>query len=88
MTVTQNYLARLKQLEYRAKYGKDLAEAVKCNFCEDSGVVILKEQVDDALSDFVYRCICNAGQKRKEAWPVVAAYKVMHHRPALFADAE
>jgi hypothetical protein len=88
ITLTSRFLAKLKQLEYRSKYG-DLEVRYKCGICQDSGVVILEEQVDDQLAQYVYRCLCQAGQRREEkVWPLVPAAKVVSQRSALFADAE
>jgi len=71
-------------MEARAKNGgKELAEKPKCNVCNDTGAVMLKEQVDDQIAQYVYRCICQAGQKRQEAWPVVPAAKVVAFVPRL-----
>ena len=84
ITLSPVYLARLKQLEYRAKNGgKDLVERAKCNICQDNGIITLREQVDDQIMPFIYRCICQAGQKRQEAWPVVPAAKVVAFVPRL-----
>lgn len=83
ITLSPAFLARLKLLEYRAKYG-DMEIKPKCSFCRDRGFVILQEQEDDHLGKYVYRCLCQAGQQRKEAWPVVPAAKIIHHRLALF----
>lgn len=89
ITLSPVYLAKLKQLEYRAKHGKELEEKPKCNICRDTGAVFLKEQIDDQLAQYVYRCICQAGQKRQEAWPVVPAAKVTAFVPRLrLVDAE
>lgn len=82
ITVSMERLARQKQFEYRDKYG-DLKVPVRCTFCQDTGAVILEEQVDDQLAKYVYRCICQAGQRRPEAWPVVPAAKIMAFTPHL-----
>ena len=86
ITLTPEFLARLKQLEYKAKYGDDKkAISVKCSFCSDSGLVTLKEQVDDHMGNFAYRCLCQAGQKRTDlgGLPVVPAAKVIAFMPYL-----
>jgi len=88
ITLSPAFLARIKQAEYRLKHG-DLEERHKCNICRDRGYVVLREQVDDHLGSYAYRCLCQAGQKRKEAWPVVPAAKVVAFVPRLrLVDAE
>lgn len=82
ITLTPAFLAQLKLAEYRAKY-RELEERPRCDICRDRGYVILREQEDDLVGEFVYRCLCQAGQKRKEAWPVVPAAKVMAFTPRL-----
>jgi predicted RNA-binding Zn-ribbon protein involved in translation (DUF1610 family) len=83
ITLTPSYLARLKLFEYRAKYGDLKEPPPKCGICRDTGAVILEEQEDDSLAKYVYRCLCQAGQKRKEDWPVVPAAKVVAFTPRL-----
>jgi len=76
ITVTRSYLARLKQKEYKARYG-EAYKVNKCNICDDKGFVILEEQVDEELATFGYRCLCQAGQKKELAgWPLVPVAKV------------
>lgn len=84
ITLSPAFLARIKQLEYRARYGEEKIP-VKCNFCKDSGLVTLPEQVDDQIGHYAYRCLCQAGQKRTDlgGLPVVPAAKVVAFVPHL-----
>lgn len=84
ITLTPAYLARIKQAEYQARYGEERVP-VKCHFCSDSGLVTLKEQMDDHVGNYAYRCLCQAGQKRTDlsGLPVVPAAKVIAFVPHL-----
>lgn len=84
ITLSPAFLATLKQLEYRAKYGEEKIP-VKCHFCKDSGLVTLKEQVDNHVGGYAYRCLCQAGQKRTDlaGLPVVPAAKIIAFVPHL-----
>jgi len=76
ISFSPGYLAKLKECEYRSRHG-EMEERYRCSICQDSGLVILEEQVDETLTKYAYRCLCKAGQRRKEAWPVVSAAKVL-----------
>jgi len=85
ITLSPVFLARVKQLEYKVRYGDELVQKPKCGICSDTGMVSLKEQVDDKVGYYAYRCLCQAGQKRTDlsGWPVVPAAKVMAFIPHL-----
>lgn len=61
ITVTPNFLARLKEREARARYGEG-RPVYRCSICQDRGYVIVEQQVNDYLYDFLYRCLCSNGQ--------------------------
>jgi hypothetical protein len=42
-----------------------------CFICKDKGLVFYQAQEGGQLYDYVARCICHAGQDRKEAYPAV-----------------
>jgi rubrerythrin len=73
--VTPERLMLLKLAEYKAKYGQmwKPQKEYECGICQDRGYLVISKQVNDQLADFAYRCICQRGQERQEAWPVVPA---------------
>lgn len=78
ITLSLGRLAQLKQAEYTAKYGNFKAPRPGCEYCQDTGMVVLKEQVDDYISLFAYKCLCPIGQGRTDikGWPTVGIEKI------------
>lgn len=79
ITVEPSYLAMLKNKEYEAKYGQvPPPKQYFCGICEDKGFLILDEQYNDKVYPVAYRCLCQAGQERKDlsGWRVVPAEKI------------
>lgn len=84
ITCTPKYLVSLKEAEFKAR-NPGTHKKYLCGICEDTGVVILTEQIDGQLQECGYRCLCNSGTCKEElsGWPIVPAAKVMGKRAIL-----
>ena len=85
ITALPDFLRFLKRQEYRKRYpAEDIVAKHRCNVCKDKGWGILEEQIDETLSEFGYRCFCQAGQDTKKGgvsefvrgWPVLPIRKI------------
>lgn len=85
ITVTPTRLAELKVAEHRNRMGVDLRQAYRCEICKDQGFVILEQQVDDAICEFGYRCLCQAGAARDDlvGWPLLPEELAKSYQTAL-----
>lgn len=54
-------------------------EQPECFICNDKGIVHYQAQEMNGLYQFTARCVCKAGDERKEAYPLVA--EVVDHMP-------
>ena len=70
------YLTYLKIDAYRSKGGR-IKSPYRCQLCRDRGMVFLREQVNNFVYAYAYRCSCPAGMARSDlSWPVVPADKI------------
>jgi len=81
ITLTKQFRKRRLWQQGQGHEVKAEDEGIKCQYCRDTGILVIEKQINNCIYQYAYRCICEAGSERQEqaipqAWDVDLSLRV------------